>query len=84
MQRIARQDDEAGADAFQFPQRDDVKVAPDRVQHDRMTPAMREGLDALEREFSDLMSRGRENQSFREIEQRIDVARRLLDISGAR
>jgi hypothetical protein len=67
---------QAGAKAFQLPQQDEVP-------RDRVTPAMRAGLVALEREFSDLLSRSCENRSSQDVDQRIDVARRLLEYPEA-
>jgi hypothetical protein len=67
---------------FHFSQQDDVKIASDRAPCGRMSPAMRAGLDALEREFTALMSGNSGNQISQDVEKRIDVARRLLDISA--
>ena len=69
---------------FHFSRQEDAKIASDRAQSGRMSPAMRAGLDALEREFTALMSSNSGNQISQDVEKRIDVARRLLDISAAR
>jgi hypothetical protein len=69
---------------FHFSQQEDVEIASDRARCGRMSPAMRAGLDALEREFTALMSGNSGNQASQDVEKRIDVARRLLDISAVR
>lgn len=70
--------------AFQSPQQETSNPPPDYARHNRMTPARRAALDALEREFAELMSLNRSPQCSQEVEHRINVARRLLDIADVR
>ena len=44
---------------FQLPQQDELNGSSERGEFSRMSPARRAGLDALEREFSELMKLNR-------------------------
>lgn len=69
---------------FQSTRQEAPRSEPDPVPGSLMTPTMRAALNALEREFAELMSGKRGATFSNEVDHRIDVARRLLGISNQR